>query len=440
MSNLGPETVGLLIVFSLLVFLSTGFPFAFTLLSIGILGYLIFLGPQALYAIAPIMFSSVTTDVYIAIPMFIFMAAVFESSGIGDRMYDAMYKWMAGLRGGLAMGTIVLCTIIAAIAGLVGTAEVTMGLLAYPGMRKRGYEKMTAIGPILAGGALGPLIPPSVPMIIISFISSVSSGKLFMSGVFPGLICSALFCLYIGIRCFRNKSLAPTIPLEERADWRIKFISLRGLIAPIILVIVVLGGIYNVSFTPIEAGGIGAGGAIVCAAIMGTLNRKSLSRAVMTAFRVNGMIMWLAVGGAAFSSLAGSTGVNTFMGEILSSLQGGPYGVLFVMLGITFLMGMFIDTVAIIMINLPIMMPVAIHVGIDPLYFAFLMALTLITGMITPPFGYALFYFKGLGFKDVNMMDIYRSVVPFIFVMLTVLALCLIFPQIPMWLPGKMIR
>ena len=215
MSNLGPETVGLLIVFSLLVFLSTGFPVAFTLLSIGILGYLIFLGPQALYAIAPIMFSSVTTDVYIAIPMFIFMAAVFESSGIGDRMYDAMYKWMAGLRGGLAMGTIVLCTIIAAIAGLVGTAEVTMGLLAYPGMRKRGYEKMTAIGPILAGGALGPLIPPSVPMIIISFISSVSSGKLFMSGVFPGLICSALFCLYIGIRCFVTKAWLPRFRLRR---------------------------------------------------------------------------------------------------------------------------------------------------------------------------------------------------------------------------------
>jgi tripartite ATP-independent transporter DctM subunit len=440
MFSVSPEISAILIVLSVLILLASGFPVAFSLLSITIIGYLFLVGPQALYTISPIFFKTLTTDIFVAVPMFIFMAAVFEASGIGDRMYDAMYKWMAGVRGGLAMGTVLLCTIIAAIAGLVGTAEVTMGLLAYPGMRKRGYDKKLSIGCILAGGSLGPLIPPSVPMILVSSLSSVSSGKLFITGVFPGLICSFLFCLYIGIRSFLNKSLAPTMLSTERPNWREKFASLRYLIAPIFLVILVLGGIYSGAFTPSEAGGIGAAGAVVCSFIMRTFNRKTLWRAISTAFRINAMVMWLALAGSAFSSLAGSTGVNVFVGELISSMPLGSTGILILMLLITLVMGCFIDTVAIIMINLPIMMPVATMINVDPLFFAFLFTMCLIIGMITPPFGYALFYFKGLGFEEVKMEDIYRSVLPYVTLTIIVLILCFIFPSIPLWLPGKMIR
>jgi tripartite ATP-independent transporter DctM subunit len=418
----------------------TGFPVAFSMLSIAVVGYIVFVSPQALYTISPVVFRNLTTDIYIAIPLFIFMAAVFQVSGVGDRMYGAMYKWMAGLRGGLAIGTVAICTVIAAITGLGGTGTVTMGLLAYPEMRKRGYEKRMAIGCIPAGGALGPLIPPSIPMILVGNLSGVSVGKLFMAGVFPGLICSAFFMLYIGIKCFFNSSLGPPIPPAERASGKEKFVSLTGVWGPILLILLVLGGIYAGICTPSEAGGIGAAGALLCAAIYRNFNRKNLWWAVTTTMRVNAMVMWLVIGGASFSSLCGITGVTHFVSDILVGLPIGPMGVLMVMLIILFIMGMFIENASIIMICLPIMMPAALALGFDPLWFGLIFTMMVIIGMITPVFGYNLFYFKGLGHSDVDMMDIYIAILPYIPLMLAALALCIIFPEIVLWFPNTMIK
>ncbi len=425
---------------ALLVLMLTGFPVAFSMLSVAVVGYIVFVGPQALYTISPIVFRNLTTDIYIAIPLFIFMAAVFQVSGVGDRMYETMYKWMAGLRGGLAIGTVAICTVVAAITGLGGTGTVTMGLLAYPEMRKRGYEKRIAIGCIPAGGALGPLIPPSIPMILVGNLSSVSVGKLFMAGILPGLICSALFMLYIAIKCFLTPSLGPPIPPAEQASWEEKFVSLRGVWAPILLILLVLGGIYSGVCTPSEAGGIGAGGAVLCAAFYHNLNRKNLWWAVTTTMRVNAMVMWLVIGGASFSSLCGITGVTHFVGDILVGLPIGPWGVLVVMLIILFIMGMFIENASIIMICLPIMMPAALALGFDPLWFGLIFTMMVIIGMITPIFGYNLFYFKGLGHADVEMIDIYLAILPYIPLMLVCLALCIIFPEIVLWIPSRMIR
>jgi len=425
---------------ALLALLLTGFPVAFSMLSVAVVGYIVFISPQALYTIFPVVFRNLTTDIYVAIPLFIFMAAVFQVSGIGDRMYGTMYKWMAGLRGGLAIGTVAICTVIAAMTGLGGTGTVTMGLLAYPEMRKRGYEKRMAIGCIPAGGALGPLIPPSVPMILVGNLSGVSVGKLFMAGVFPGLICSFFFMLYIAIKCFLNPSLGPPIPPAERASWKEKFVSLRGVWAPILLILLVLGGIYTGACTPSEAGGIGAAGALLCAAIYRNFNRKNLWWAVMTTMRVNAMVMWLVIGGASFSSLCGITGVTHFVRDILVGLPIGSMGVLFVMMTILFIMGMFIENASIIMICLPIMMPAALSLGFDPLWFGLVFTMMVIIGMITPVFGYNLFYFKGLGHSDVDMMDIYIAILPYIPLMLASLALCIIFPEIALWFPNTMIK
>jgi len=424
----------------LFLLMMTGFPVAFSMLSIAVVGYIVFVGPQALYTIFPIVFRNLTTDIYIAIPLFIFMAAVFQVSGVGDRLYETMYKWMAGLRGGLAIGTVAICTVVAAITGLGGTGTVTMGLLAYPEMRKRGYEKRMAIGCIPAGGALGPLIPPSIPMILVGNLSSVSVGKLFMAGILPGLICSLFFMLYIAIRCFLNPDLGPPLPREERSNWKEKFISLRGVWAPILLILLVLGGIYSGACTPTEAGGIGAAGALICAAIYRNLNRENLRWAVITTMRVNAMVMWLVIGGASFSSLCGITGVTNFVRDILVGLPVGPMGVLLIMLLILFIMGMFIENASIIMICLPIMMPTALALGFDPLWFGLIFTMMVIIGMITPVFGYNLFYFKGLGHADVSMMDIYIAILPYIPLMLAALALCIIFPEIVLWIPNTMIK
>lgn len=432
--------ITLVIIGSLLALMATGFPIAFSLMAISVAGIIFWVSPGALSALSSRIFISVTTDYFIAIPMFIFMAAVLQVSGIGTALYDMMYKWMAGLRGGLAIGTVFICTVIAAMTGLAGTGTIIMGILAYPEMRKRGYDKSLATGSVMAGGCLGPLIPPSLPMIIVGALAGISVGKLFISGVLPGLICSFLFVAYIGIRCFRNPRLGPPIPLPERADWREKFTSLAGVIAPIFLILLVLGGIYTGACTPTEAGGVGAVGAVICSAFYGNLTWKNLYFALIRSFRITSMNLWIVLGGSAFSSLCGITGATRFVGVNITGLELPPIGILCLMLFIIFIMGMFMDSAAIMMITVPVMAPIAVTMGIDLVWFGFLLTLDVIIGMITPPFGYSLFYFKGIGHQDVNMAVLYQAAIPFVPLLLIVLALCILFPQIPLWLPSMMIK
>jgi len=210
--------------------------------------------------------------VLVAIPMFIFMANMLQRSGIADDLYQAMYLWMGRLRGGLAMGTVGICAIFAAMSGISGAATVSMGLIALPSMLKRGYDKDIAVGSISAGGALGILIPPSVTMIILGLFANVSVGALFAGGVFAGLLLAALFMVYIGIRCFFQKNLGPPVPEEERVSWTKKFAHLRALVLPIALIIAVLGSIFTGIATPTEAASVGAFGSIICAVVYRQLN------------------------------------------------------------------------------------------------------------------------------------------------------------------------
>jgi tripartite ATP-independent transporter DctM subunit len=426
--------------FGLLLLLFSGFPIAFCLIGVAVVGFFVFVGPHALFTIYPTIFGSLTKDVFVAVPLFIFMASMLEISGIGSRLYDMMYKWMAGLRGGLSMGTVLICTVIAAMTGLAGTGTIIMGILAYPEMRKRGYDKDLAAGSIMAGGTLGPLIPPSLPAIIVASLAGISVGKLFIAGILPGLICSLLMIVYIGIRCFRNPSLGPPIPLVERANWREKFTSLMGVTAPIFLILLVLGGIYTGAFTPTEAGGVGAVGALICSVIYRNFTWKNLYSALTMSFRITAMSLWIVLGGAAFSSLCGITGVTRFVGSIVTGLPLPPIGILAVILFIIFIMGMFMDSAAIMMITVPVFAPIAVALGIDLLWFGFLLTLDVIIGMITPPFGYTLFYFRGIGLTDVSMTDVYRAIIPYIPIWLIVLVLSMVFPYIPLCLPNMMIK
>jgi len=434
------ELITIIIWGSLLVLMFTGFSIAFSMLAVAIIGYIIFVGPHALPALYSVVYRNITLDIFIAIPLFIFMAAVLQVVGVGERLYDAMYKWMAGLKGGLAIGTVLICTVIAATTGLGGTGTIMMGLLAYPEMRKRGYEKRLALGCIPVGGALGPLIPPSVPAILVGGLGGLSTGKLFMAGIIPGLICSFLFCAYIALRCLLNPHLGPPVPMGERVGWREKLRALRGIAGALILILLVLGGIYAGAFTPSEAGGIGAAGTLVIGAAYRSLNWAKIKEAILVTFRVNAMVMWIVIGGGSFSSVCGITGITQFMSKVLAGLPFGPYGILSVMLLIVFVEGMFIDNTAIIMISLPIMLPTAIKLGFDPLWFAFLFTMDVIIGMVTPPFGYNLFYMRGLNLKDVTMMDIYMGVLPFIPLFVLGLFLCILFPELALWIPKTMLK
>lgn len=430
--------ITLIIWAALLVLLFTNMPIVFSMLVVSIFGYIIFVGPKSLFAITPIVADTLTKDVLIAIPLFILMATVLLESGIGESMYDAMYKWMAGLPGGLAIGTILICTLIAATTGLVATGTVITGMLAYPEMRRRGYDKIIAIGVIIAGGILGPLIPPSITMILVANFGGISTGQLFMAGVLPGIVAASLFIIYVGLRCFHEPRLGPPIPVDQRASWSQKIGALRALTLPVFLVVLVLGGIWVGAFTPSEAGGIGATGALIVAGINRKLTLSHLKKAVTSAFKTNAMVLWLAIAGSLFTSLSGMTGVTHFISNILSAIPFSTTGVVITMIVIVLIMGMFLESLALTMIIVPIMLPAAIKVGADPLLFGFLLSFAIIIGALTPPFGYSLFYFKGLGHVDVSMSDIYKAGWIFSVLITMVLFICIFYPPLPMWLPSLM--
>ncbi|MFC1967742.1 TRAP transporter large permease subunit, partial [Chloroflexota bacterium] len=320
-----------------------GLPVAFAMISGSVLGLLIFVSPAAMNIAQYHLFNNLTQSLYIAIPLFTFMASLIESSGISTDLYDMMLKWFGGLRGGLAIGTVAICTVVAAMTGLAATAVVTMGLLAYPEMKKRGYHNMIALGCIPAGGVLGPLIPPSILMIIVAGFASLSVGKLFIGGLIPGLLTAFLFIIYIAVASFIRPELAPALPPEDRANWKEKFISLRGVILPISLIILVLGGIYSGAFTPSEAGGIGSFGAIICAAIHRKLSLNTLRRSSITTLKVTVMVLWLCIAGSILSAFLTAAQATYALSNFLSGLPVHPMSIIVIMMVIVLVMGMFVD-------------------------------------------------------------------------------------------------
>ncbi len=423
---------------SLLILLAMGLPVAFSLIGISVLFMLIFFGPDSLYLIATSTFSQMRMEIIIAIPLFIFMSTVLQVSGIGEGLYEAMYKWIGRLRGGLAIGTVVACTIIAAITGLGGTGVILMGLLALPEMLKRNYSKSISLGSIVAGGALGPLIPPSAIMVLLGAYGNLSIGKLFTAGIIPGVIMSILFIIYIVIRANLNPEIAPAVPDEFRVTWKEKLLVLLKLILPIILIIVVLGSLYSGMCTPTEAAGLGAFGAIVCTAIHRRLNWKNLKEALTSSFTITVMVIWLLIGGSCYATFLGYAGVRDFVATALLKLPMGNMGIVLFMIVIAILLGMFIDSGAIVVICIPIFMPTIILMGIDPIWFGIIFTIALIIGYVSPPFGMNLFYMKGIAPPNITMGDIYRSVLPFCLIMLITLGLCILFPSVPMLLVNKM--
>ena len=434
------ETITIIMITSLLILMATGLPIAICIFAVCIFSAFIWLGPSSLQLLGSVSYAMITKDYLIALPMFIFMATVLQISGLGTALYDMMYKWLGGLKGGLAIGTVGASTILAAITGSPSTATVGMGIIAYPEMRDRGYNKTISIGCIIAGGSLGPLIPPSISMIIIAALAYISIGKLFIAGIFPGLLTSFLFMLYIGIRCFRKPHLGPSIPVEQRANWHEKFISLRGAILPILLIFLVLGLIYTGVSTPSEAGGIGAFGAIVCAAIYRNLTFENFKGAMSNALRINAMVFFMIISGVCFSSVLNVLGVSQFIANYLTGIIASQWIIFSIMMLITIVMGMFIDATPITIICIPIFLPIVRALGFDLLWFALIFKMVLLIGYFTPPFGMGMFYFKGIGHPDVTMADLYRAIVPFVTIFTISTILCIIFPQIPLWLPSMMIK
>ncbi len=435
--NIGLVTI--LMFVGLVVLLATGLPIVFCLGGVAVLTAVLLWGPESLVIFASNIFGYSMTIVLIALPLFIFMAMVLERSGIADDLYGMMHNWLGGIKGGLAMGTIIVCTVFAAMSGISGAATTTMGLIALPSMLRRNYDKSLSMGAIAAGGALGILIPPSVMMIIYALVAGESVGKLFAGGMFAGLLLSTLFIIYIGIRCFLNPSLGPVVPVEQRASFREKLVSTRSIIMPLLLVVAVLGSILAGIATPTEAAAVGSIGAVACAVIKRRLNWLLIKEVCYRTMLLTSMIMWIAVVAISFSSIYSGLGAKELIEGIVTALDVNRYVIVAIMMLLMIVMGTFLDASGIIFICTPIFVPIIITLGFDPVWYGILFVINMEMGFLTPPYGINLFYLKGVVPEGITMGDIYRSVLPFVGVQAIGMILIIIFPQIALWLPSVLI-
>jgi len=432
------EIITIIMLGALVLALFLGLPVAFTLGGLGALFTILFWGPEKIYLIVFSAWSVGMNFLFVCIPLFIFMGYIIESSGMAENLYTMMHRWAGPLRGGLAMGTVGICTAFAAMAGISGAATVTMGVTALPSLLKRSYDKSIALGCILSGGALGILIPPSLMMILYGALSGVSVGKLFIGGILPGLLLSGMFIIYIGIKCGLNPKLGPPLPPEDRASWRLKLVSVRAVILPILIAVGILGSIYTGMATPTEAAGVGVFGALAAALIYRRFNRKMLTRACRESYKTIMMIYWIVIGATIFSQLYDAVGGATFVTGVLVALPIGKFGILVGIMLIIFVLGMFMDPGCIVIITTPIFVPVVEALGLDLLWFGILFTVNLEMSYLTPPVGMNLFMLKGVSPPDVTMRDMYRAAIPFVILQAIGLAVIITFPEIALWLPSLM--
>ncbi|MEC9469325.1 MULTISPECIES: TRAP transporter large permease [Stappiaceae] len=444
--EIGIEWLTLIMFGSLLVLLMAGLPLAFVTGGLACV-FLFVLGDERALNIVPSRIFPLMTNYQLsAIPLFIFMASMLERAGIINDMFDVIYKVLGGVKGGLAAATIIASTVLAAMVGVIGAAVVTMGIIALPAMLKRNYDPKIAMGSIMAGGTLGILIPPSILAIIYAVVAEQSVGELFIGAVIPGLLLSGLYILYVIVSCMIDPSKGPPIPEEERIPFKEKVRLLSNMSAPIALIVIVLGVIFTGVATPVEAAGIGTFGAIVVAAIHRNLDWQTLREASLTTLKASAMVIWIMFGATIFVGLYVLEGGQQFVQGALEATGLGPWGILIIMQIVLVVLGMFLDWVGILLLCVPIFVPIikalgAASFGLDSpddlvLWFGVLYLVNMQMSFLSPPFGYALFYLRGVAPADIPMTDIFKSALPFLALQVLGLALCMLFPGLITWLPN----
>ncbi|MBA7546989.1 C4-dicarboxylate TRAP transporter large permease protein DctM [subsurface metagenome] len=425
---------------SMVLFLLLGHPLVFVMGGVAVLATYLFWNPSALYMFPIKTFKSGTDFMLLAIPMFIFMGSILLKTGITDELYNMMYHWLGGIQGGLAVGTVIICTVWAAIVGVSGAATVSMGIIALPSMLKRGYNEELALGTVAAGGALGVLIPPSVLMIALGAFTGTSIGMLLIGGILPGLLLSFLFIVYILVRCKLNPKLGPTIETKEKLSLKDKFVLTKSLIFPVAIIVTVMGSILAGIATPSEASGVGVLMSILCAFFYRRLTWGNFKNACEETLKYSCMVMWIIFAASSFASVFAALGATQMIQKIMIVLPGGRWGIMIAMQFVYFIMGMFLDPIGIIMLTAPIFFPLAIQLGFNPVWVGVIYVMNMQMGFLTPPFGYNLFYLKAVAPRNITMSQIYRSIVPFVILQATGLVVCMLWPKIILWLPSLMIK
>jgi tripartite ATP-independent transporter DctM subunit len=434
------ELITVLLIFFLLVLLALGLPMSFSLGGIAIIFALGVWGPKGLLVAASTAYSIGTEEVLLCIPMFIFLGSMLQCGGLADDLYGGIQRILGSLHGGLAITTVIICTIFAALAGISAVATVTMGLIALPAMLSRGYEKKLAMGSIAGGGALGILIPPSVPMVLYALLANESVGKLFAGGVIPGLILSSVFVSYILIMSYRHPNFAPPLPPELRINFIEKLRSLKTMIYPAILIFLVLGTIWLGIATPTEGAGIGALGSVVVVILQRRFRWKTFFDACEQSVRLTAMGIWIAIGSSCFSSVFNAAGSQEMVSELIIALPGGRWAIYFLFQFIYFILGMFMDPTGIVFITTPIFVPVIKSLGFDPVWFGITFILNMEMAYLTPPFGLNLFYLRSIvSEQTATTAEIWLACIPFISMQVSLLLLVTLFPQIVLWFPNLII-
>ena len=444
MIDISPELVTILMLGGVVVGVMIGYPLAIPVGALGLIfGFLLFGTPvfDLLYAR---LFKLINNYALLAIPLFVFMGVMLERSGIAEKMYNALYLWLSGLRGGLAIITVLIGTILAACVGIIGASVSMLALLALPAMLRRGYDKSLASGAVCAGGCLGILIPPSIMLVIYGPMANISVGKLFMGAFIPGFILSGLYMTYIAIRCFLQPQIAPAVPIAERQVPFLKKTAMlaTSLVPPGLLVLAVLGSIFFGIAPPTEAAAVGAFAATLLTIAYRRFNFGVLKETATQTLMVTSMI--LLIGGLSFVFVGVfiPAGGNKVVKELILAAPGGRWGAFVMVMFIIFLLGFFIDWIGIVFIMVPILAPIAPELGFDPLWFALMICVNLQMAFMTPPMAPAIFYLRGAAPADlgVTIGDIIRGVFPFVGLIIIGLGLCVVFPQIILWLPAQMIK
>ena len=432
------QTLALLMLAAFFVLLMIGIPVATTLAVVGfVFGWLGF--GDGLFNLLPARFYGIVAGYqWMAIPLFVFMGVMLEKSRLADDLLDVMGLVAGGVRGGMGVGIILFGVLMGATTGIVGATVITLGLLTLPTLIRRGYDKGIACGAICASGTLGQIIPPSLILILLSDIMQLSVGTLFAAAVMPGLMLAGLYIVYLLVRGWMNPNLMPPIPLEERLQVSRQELFKRFwkvVVPPILLVVAVLGAIVGGVAAPTEAASMGAVGAVLITIGARRFSLKVLKDVALETSKITAIMMFILMAAQVFALAFRGLQGEELITKMFDVLPGGVNSDIWFMMFLIFILGFFIEWIEISYIAVPLFMPVLIAQGVDPVWLAMLITVNLQSSFLTPPFGWALFYLKGVAPPEVTIKDIYRGVVPFIILQAVALALVFFYPQIALWLP-----
>jgi len=429
---LGIEGGTLLMFAMLLGFLLTGMPLAFVTLLVALIFALGWFGPMAVPLITSRVYSFVTSFVFVSVPMFVMMAAVLDRSGIARDLFDAMRLVGGRLRGGVAIQTLVVAVILAAMSGIIGGEVVLLGLLALPQMLRLGYDRSLAIGVVCAGGALGTMVPPSIVLIIFGLTANVSIAELFTAAFIPGLLLALLYVAYVLVRSYLEPHKAP-IPDPVPVPTAEKLRLLKGLVLPLMVVVFVLGSIYGGIASVTEASAVGVAGVLLSTVLRGEFSLTLLKGAALQTLETCGMIVWIGIGASALVGVFNLMGGIKFVSGFFLGLSASPIAILVLMMVILFVLGMFLDWVGITLLTMPIFVPIIVELGFDPIWFGVLFCMNMQMSFLSPPFGPAAFYLKSVAPPDISLGDIFKALLPFIALQAVMVAMLILFP----WLTGR---